>query len=113
MATQHILKSAYADVSRVAYSNIPAADLAKLDTLAQQVDASALSLTAARVEIAKMVLSTTSVASLSYAFFTGVTPLACPSSTNSRGVWRIPSEVRRIAGGIATITVATSAVAGP
>lgn len=76
MATQHILKSAYADVSRVAYSNIPAADLAKLDTLAQQVDASALSLTAARVEIAKMVLSTTSVASLSYAFFTGVTPLA-------------------------------------
>ena len=44
---------------------------------------------------------------------TGVTPLACPSSTNSRGVWRIPSEVRRIAGGIATITVATSAVAGP
>ena len=30
-----------------------------------------------------------------------------------RGVMRMPSEVRRIAGGIATINVAASAVAGP
>lgn len=76
MATQQILKSAYAAVSRIAYSNIPVADLARLDALGQQVDAAALSLTAARVEVGKMVFATTSVANLSYAFFTGATPLA-------------------------------------
>jgi hypothetical protein len=42
-----------------------------------------------------------------------VMPVACPSSTNSFGVRRMPSEVSRIAGGIATIKVAISAVAGP
>lgn len=45
--------------------------------------------------------------------FAGVIPSASPSSMNSLGVIRIPREVRRIAGGTATITVAISAVAGP
>ncbi|MNT25395.1 hypothetical protein D3C72_1609120 [compost metagenome] len=43
----------------------------------------------------------------------GVSPLACPSSMNSLGVMRIPSEVSRMAGGMATMKVAMSAVAGP
>ncbi|MCY1182814.1 hypothetical protein D9M73_233920 [compost metagenome] len=42
-----------------------------------------------------------------------VTPLASPSSMNSFGVMRIPREVRRMAGGTATIKVANSAVAVP
>ncbi|MNF98507.1 hypothetical protein D3C84_813650 [compost metagenome] len=42
-----------------------------------------------------------------------VTPLASPNSMKCLGVMRIPSEVRRIAGGTATIKVASSAVAGP
>ncbi len=42
-----------------------------------------------------------------------VIPVASPSSTNSRGVMRMPSDVRRKAGGTATMKVATSAVAGP
>ncbi|MNY70022.1 hypothetical protein D3C86_2080630 [compost metagenome] len=42
-----------------------------------------------------------------------VTPLALPSSMNSLGVMRIPSEVRRNAGGSATMNVAISAVPVP
>ncbi|MET3666715.1 hypothetical protein [Caulobacter sp. 1776] len=74
MATLQVLGAAYADVMRITFSNIPSADLAKLQTLAQQVDASTLSLTDARVEIGKMAYASTSVANLAYAFFTGVTP---------------------------------------
>lgn len=74
MATLQVLETAYIDVSRVKLSNIPAADLAKLQTLAGQVDAAALSLADARAQIGKMVIASTSVANLSYAFFTGATP---------------------------------------
>ncbi|HWU79558.1 MAG TPA: hypothetical protein VN158_05775 [Caulobacter sp.] len=74
MATLQVLRTAYSDVARIQYSNISTTDLAKIQTLAQQVDASTLSLTDARAEIGKMVLSTTSVANLSYAFFAGYTP---------------------------------------
>lgn len=74
MATLQVLETAYIDVSRVTLSNIPAPDLAKLQTLAGQVDAATLSLTDARAEIGKMVIASTSVANLSYAFFTGATP---------------------------------------
>lgn len=74
MATLQVLQTAYADVSRIKFSNISTADLAKLQTLASQVDAATLSLTDARVEIGKMVINSTSVASLAYAFFTGATP---------------------------------------
>lgn len=74
MATLQVLRTAYSDVARIQYSNISTADLAKLQSLAQQVDASTLSLTDARAEVGKMVLSTTSVANLSYAFFAGYTP---------------------------------------
>jgi len=76
MATLQVLKSAYSDVARIKFSAIASADLGKLQALAQQVDANALSLTDARVEIAKMVSASTTVASLSYAFFTGATPSA-------------------------------------
>lgn len=74
MATLQVLGTAYADVARVSFSAIPPADLAKLQTLAQQVDASAISLTDARTEIGKMVVASTSVATISYAFFAGFTP---------------------------------------
>jgi len=74
MATLQVLETAYSDVSRVKFSNIATADLAKLQTLANQVDAATLSLTDARAEIGKMVATTTSVATISYAFFAGFTP---------------------------------------
>lgn len=74
MATLQVLGSAYADVARIKFTNIPTADLATLQALANQVDASTLSLTQARAEIGKMVIASTSVANLSYAFFTGATP---------------------------------------
>lgn len=74
MATLQVLQTAYADVSRVKFSNISTADLATLQTLANQVDAATISLTDARAEIGKMVATSTSVATLSYAFFAGYTP---------------------------------------
>ncbi|MBO9544000.1 M10 family metallopeptidase C-terminal domain-containing protein [Caulobacter sp.] len=74
MATLQVLETAYSDVSRIKFSNIPTADLAKLQTLASQVDAATLSLADAQAEIGKMVATTTSVATLSYAFFAGYTP---------------------------------------
>ncbi len=74
MATLQVLETAYSDVARIKFANIPAADLTKLQTLASQVDASTLSLTDARAEIGKMVIASTSVANLAYAFFTGATP---------------------------------------
>ncbi|PIC01633.1 hypothetical protein [Caulobacter sp. X] len=74
MATLQVLGSAYADVARIKYASISTADLAKLQTLADQVDAATMTLTAARAEIGKMAIASTSVANLSYAFFTGVTP---------------------------------------
>ena len=74
MATLQVLGTAYSDVARIKYANIPTADLAKLQTLADQVDASTLSLADARAEIGKMVSTSTSVATLSYAFFAGYTP---------------------------------------
>lgn len=74
MATLQVLKTAYTDVSRIQYSSISAADAATLQTLATQVDASTLSLADARAQVGKMVLATTSVANLSYAFFAGYTP---------------------------------------
>lgn len=74
MATLQVLQTAYADVSRVKFSNISTPDLATLQTLADQVDAATISLTDARAEIGKMVATSTSVATLSYAFFAGYTP---------------------------------------
>jgi hypothetical protein len=74
MATLQVLETAYSDVSRVKFSNISTADLATLQTLANQVDAATISLTDARAEIGKMVATSTSVATLSYAFFAGYTP---------------------------------------
>jgi hypothetical protein len=74
MATLQVLQTAYADVSRVKFSNISTADIATLQTLANQVDAATISLTDARAEIGKMVATSTSVATLSYAFFAGYTP---------------------------------------
>lgn len=76
MATLQVLKSAYSDVSRLSFANIPATDLTTLQTLAGRVDASTLSLADARVEIAKLVTASTTVANLSYNFFTGATPTA-------------------------------------
>ena len=74
MATLQVLGSAYADVARIKYSSISSTDLAKLQTLANQVDASTLSLADARAEVGKMAIGSTSVANLAYAFFTGATP---------------------------------------
>src|SRR4051812_641431 len=89
MATLQVLETAYSDVARIKFSTIPSPDLAKLQALAQQVDSATLSLADARAEIGKMVLATTSVANLSYAFFAGVTPkmggldfLVSPSGPN-------------------------------
>ena len=76
MATLQVLKSAYSDVSRLPFANIPAADLTTLQTLAGRVDASTLSLADARIEIGKLVTASTTVANLSYNFFTGATPTA-------------------------------------
>lgn len=76
MATLQVLQSAYSDVSRLPFANIPAADLTTLQTLAGRVDAATLSLTDARIEIAKLVTASTTVANLSYNFFTGATPTA-------------------------------------
>ena len=76
MATLQVLKSAYSDVSRLPFANIPAADLATLQTLAGRVDAASLSLADARIEIGKLVTASTTVANLSYNFFTGATPVA-------------------------------------
>ncbi|WP_299004848.1 hypothetical protein [uncultured Caulobacter sp.] len=74
MATLQVLESAYADVARIKFANIPAPDLVKLQALAVQVDAATLTLSEARAEIGKMAIASTSVANLSYAFFTGATP---------------------------------------
>ncbi len=74
MATLQVLRTAYSDVARIKFSNIPSSDLTKLQALAQQVDASTLTLSQAQAEIGKMVVATTSVANLAYAFFTGATP---------------------------------------
>jgi hypothetical protein len=76
MATLQVLKSAYSDVSRLPFSGIPAADLTTLQTLAGRVDAATLTLADARIEIAKLVTASTTVANLSYNFFTGATPTA-------------------------------------
>ena len=93
MATLQVLGTAYSDVARVGFSAIPPADLAKLQTLAQQVDASAISLADARTEIGKMVVGSTSVATISYAFFAGFTPtmvgldyLVSPNSSNGNNL---------------------------
>ncbi len=76
MATLQVLKSAYSDVSRLPFANIPASDLTTLQTLAGRVDAASLSLADARIEITKLVTASTTVANLSYNFFTGATPTA-------------------------------------
>lgn len=76
MATLQVLQTAYSDVLRIKFSNIPTADQTKLTQIAQQVDGGTLSLLDARAEIGRMALATTSVANLSYAFFVGVTPSA-------------------------------------
>jgi hypothetical protein len=74
MATLQVLETAYSDVARIKFSSISTADLATLQTLASQVDASTITLTQARAEIGKLVINSTSVANLAYAFFTGATP---------------------------------------
>ena len=76
MSTLQTLRTAYSDVARIDYFTISAEDMAKLQVLAQQVDSNGLSLDDARVALVNMVLGTTSVANLTYAFFTGATPSA-------------------------------------
>lgn len=76
MATIHTLKTQYSAVMRVDYAAISTADSTLLADLAAKVDASAITLGAATAEIAKLAINTTTVANLSYYFFTGATPRA-------------------------------------
>jgi len=74
MATYQALQSYYSNTLRVNISQIPAADAAKLTALSARVDANTLSFAAAAAEVAKLGINTTSVATLSYQFFTGAIP---------------------------------------
>jgi hypothetical protein len=74
MATYDALNSYYTNLMRVAVNRIPAADAARITTLAGRVDANTLSFGAATQELAKLAINTTSVATLSYQFFTGLIP---------------------------------------
>ncbi len=76
MATIHTLKTQYSAVMRVNYAAISKADSTLLADLAAKVDASTITLDAATAEIAKLAINTTTVANLSYYFFTGATPRA-------------------------------------
>lgn len=76
MATLQVLRTTYSDVARIRYADISATDNLALQALANSVDTSALTLTEARAMVAKMAYNTTSVASLAYYFFVGVTPTA-------------------------------------
>jgi hypothetical protein len=90
MATLQVLRTTYSDVARIRYADIPAADNTALVALANSVDTATLTLSQARAQVAAMVYNTTSVASLSYYFFVGVTPstggfdyLVSPTGGNS------------------------------
>ena len=72
--TLQMLKTFYSDVMRVGFSAIPATDLAPVGSLAAQVDAGTTTLAAADTAIARLAISTTSVANIAYSFFTGATP---------------------------------------
>jgi hypothetical protein len=72
MATLDVLQSRYTNLMRV--TQIPAADATKISTLAAQVDANTISFAAATQDVAKLAINTTSVATLSYQFFTGAIP---------------------------------------
>lgn len=76
MATIHTLKTQYSAVMRVDYAAISTADSTLLADLAAKVDASTITLGAATAEVAKLAINTTTVANLSYYFFTGATPRA-------------------------------------
>jgi hypothetical protein len=76
MATIHTLKTQYSAVMRIDYGAISAADSTLLADLAAKVDSAAITLSTATAEITKLAINTTTVANLSYYFFTGATPLA-------------------------------------
>jgi len=72
MATIDTLQTWYRNIMRV--QTAPAADAATVAGLAAQVDAGTLTLVAAQAAVAHLAINTTSVATLSYNFFTGATP---------------------------------------
>jgi hypothetical protein len=74
MATLQTLKTYYGHVLRVDYSAIPSTDATMLASLAAQVDAGTTSLSLAVAAVERLAVSTTSVATLAYQFFTGSIP---------------------------------------
>jgi hypothetical protein len=70
------LETAYSDVMRIDVGSIPSADSTTLQSLASQVDGGTLTQSAAEAQIAQMAIGTTSVADLSYQFFTGANTYA-------------------------------------
>ena len=74
--TLQTLKTHYGNVMRSDFAHIPAAHLTLLTDLSAQVQAGTLTLEAAESQVIKLAAGTTSVASLSYSFFTGGVPSA-------------------------------------
>jgi hypothetical protein len=73
VTTLQTLKTYYSDILRVSYNAIPSADAALLTTLSTSVDNGGSTLAAAQAAVARLAINTTSVAVLSYQFFTGAT----------------------------------------
>ncbi|WP_181242791.1 hypothetical protein [Caulobacter vibrioides] len=73
-STLHTLKTYYSNIMRADFARIPTQHQTLLNTLSAQVDSGALSAASAQSLIAKLAIESTSVASLSYSFFTGGTP---------------------------------------
>ncbi|HEY8616114.1 hypothetical protein [Phenylobacterium sp.] len=74
MPAAHTLRTVYAHVLRVDPALASAGDRTLLSSLVAQVDAGGLSLSGAVARVIELALRTTSVANLSYQFFTGLTP---------------------------------------
>ena len=72
--TVQALKTYYDNLMRADFDHIPSAHQTLLTNLASQVDGGTLTLAAAHDQILDLALNTTSVASLSYNFFTGGIP---------------------------------------
>jgi hypothetical protein len=73
-ATLQTLKTWYGNVMRSDYAHIPAAHQTLLTDLSAQVQAGTLTLSAAQSQVIGLAAGTTSVASLTYSFFTGGLP---------------------------------------
>ena len=74
--TVQALKTYYDNLMRADFTHIPSAHQTLLTNLASQVDGGTLTLAAAHDQILDLAVNTTSVASLSYSFFTGGIPSA-------------------------------------